>query len=84
MKPAFAALYKEGYDIMGDLDDSILFGDNYDECKAAVLKSCEYVSECRFPSPTEKVFSNTKQEIDFLGFTINSKNMTLKLTKQKV
>ena len=84
MKPAFAALYKESYDIMGYLDDSILFGDNYDECKAAVLKSCEYVSECRFPSPTKKVFSNTKQEIDFLGFTINSKNMTLKLTKQKV
>ena len=24
-----------------------------------------------------------KQEIDFLGFTINSKNVTLKLTKQK-
>ena len=31
----------------------------------------------------EKSFLTLKQEIDFLGFTINSKNMTLKLSKQK-
>ena len=28
LKPVFVALHKEGYDIMGYLNDSILFGDN--------------------------------------------------------
>ena len=37
LKPVFAVLHKEGHDIMAYLDDSILFGDNYDEYKAAVL-----------------------------------------------
>ena len=37
LEPVFAALHKEGHDIMGYLDDSILFGNNYDACKAAVM-----------------------------------------------
>ena len=39
LKPVFAALHKEGHDIMGYLDDSILFGDTNDECKAVVLRA---------------------------------------------
>ena len=39
LKPVFAALHKQGHDIMGYLDDSILFEDTYDECKAAVLRA---------------------------------------------
>ena len=99
LKPVFAALHKEGYDIMGYLDDSILIGDNYDECKAAVLKAVNL-----FQTPNKFTAHNTaalhseshgflvhpekssltpKQKTDFLGFTINSKNMTLQLTKQK-
>ena len=79
--PVFAVLHKEGHDIMGYLDDSILFGDNYDECKAAVLRAVTLFQSLGFQVHPEK--STPKQEIDFLGFTINSKNMTLKLTKQK-
>ena len=58
LKPVFSALHKEGHGIMGYLDDSILFGNNYDECKTAVLRA---VNLCLgFPSPPGKVFSNTK------------------------
>ena len=68
---------------MGYLDDSILFGDNYDECKAAVLRAVTLFQSLGFQVHPEKSSVTPTQEIDFLGFTINSKNTTLKLTKQK-
>ena len=73
----------QGHDSMGYLDDSILFGDNYDECKAAVLRAVNLFQSFDFQVHPEKSSLTPKQEIDFFGFTINSKNMTLKLSKQK-
>ena len=67
---------------MGYLDDSILFGDNYDECKAAALKAVNSFESLTFQVLPEKSSLTPKQEIDFLGFTINSNNMTLKVTKK--
>ena len=83
LKPVFIALHKEGHDIMGYLDDSILLGNNYDECKVAVLRAVTLFQSLGFQVHPEKSSLTPKQEIDFLGFTTNSKNMTLKLTKQK-
>ena len=82
LKPVFAALHKEGH-IMGYLNDSVLFGDNYDGCKAAVLRAVNLFQSLGFQVHPEKSSLTPNQEIYFLGFTINSNNMTLKLTKQK-
>ena len=60
LKPVFAALHKERHDIVGYLDDSILFGDNYDVRKPAVLRAVNLFQSLGFPSPLRKVFSNTK------------------------
>ena len=68
---------------MGFLHDSILFGDNYDESRAAVLRAVNLLQSLGLQNYPEKYFLTPKQEINFLGFTLNSKNMTLKLTKQK-
>ena len=67
---------------MGYLDDSILFGNNYDECKAAALRAVNSFESLTFQVLPEKSSLTPKQEIDFLGFTINSNNMTLKVTKK--
>ena len=83
LKPVFVALHREGHDIMGYLDDSILFGDNYDEYKVVVLRTVNLFQSLGFQVHPEKSSLTPKQEIDFFGFTINSKNMTLKLSKQK-
>ena len=83
LKPVFDPLYKEGHDTMGYLDDSILFEDTYDECKAAILRAVNLFQSLGFQVHREKSSLTPKQEIDFLGFIINSKNMTLKLSKQK-
>ena len=64
---------------MGYLDDSILFGDNYDECKAAVLRAVTLFQSLGFQVHPEKSSVTPTQEIDFLGFTINSiLDLTLK------
>ena len=81
--PVFAALHKERHDIMGYLDDAILLGDKYDECKAAVLRAVNLFQSFGFQVHPEISTLTPKQEIYFLGFTINSKNLTLKLAKQK-
>ena len=83
LKPVFAALHKESHDIMGYLGDSVLFGDNYDECKAAVLRAVNLFQSLGFQFHLEKSSLTPKQEIYFLGVTVNSKKMTLKLTKRK-
>ena len=83
LKPGFAALHKEDHDIMGILDDSILFGHNYDECKAAALRTLTLFQSFDFQVYPKKSSLIPKQEIDLLGFTTSSKNMTLKLTRQK-
>ena len=84
LKPIFAALHKEGNDLMGYLDESILFGDNYNECKAAVLRAVSLFQRLGFQVYLEKFPLTPKQEEDFFGFNINSKNMTLKLTNKSV
>ena len=73
LKPVFTALHKEGHDIMGYLDGSILFGDTYDECKAAVLRAVNLFQSLGFQVHPEKSFLTPKQEIEFIGFTKNSK-----------
>ena len=80
LNPVFPALHKESHDIMSYLDDSVLFRDNYHECKAAVLRA---VNLLQSPSHLKMSSLTAKQEIDFFGFIINSRNMTLKLTNQK-
>ena len=82
LKPVFAALHKEDQDIMDYLVDSILFGDNYDECKATALRAVNLFQCLGFQVHPEKPFLTPKQEIDFLGFAISSKNMTLELAKR--
>ena len=82
LKPVFAALHKEDQDIMDYLVDSILFGDNYDECKGTALRAVNLFQCLGFQVHPEKPFLTPKQEIDFLGFAISSKNMTLELAKR--
>ena len=45
LKPIFAAVHKNELEIMSYLDDSILIGDTFEECKSAVLllqELCHY------------------------------------------
>ena len=83
LKPIFAILYKEGHEIMGYLDDSILFGDTFEECRLSVLRTVSLFQALGFQVHPDKSCFVPKQEIKFLGFLINSKNMTVMLKQYK-
>ena len=83
LKPVFSMLNKLGHNIMGYLDDSFIIGDTYLDCKAAVLCSVDIFSKLGFQVHPEKSQFIPKQEVEFLGFLINSKSMTVKITEKK-
>ena len=65
------------------IDDSLLVGDDWLECAQNVRDTVEMSLDCGFVvHPLKSIFIPT-QIIEFLGFWINSQNMTVKLTERK-
>ena len=83
LKPVFSALRKEGNQILGYLDDTFLMGDTFNECKNAILGSVKLITNLGFFVHLEKSKFFPSQVIEFLGFIINSKKMTLILSESK-
>ena len=83
LKPVFSALHKQGHQIMGYLDDSFLMGDTFEECKKSVIATVKLFTKLGFQVHPDKSNLFPSQEIHFLGFILNSKNMTVTLTDEK-
>ena len=73
LKSVFSALWKEGHQVMGYLDDTFLMGDTPNECKNAILASVKLITNLVFFIHPEKLKLFPSQVIEFLGFIINSK-----------
>ena len=72
---------------MGYLDDSFLMGDTFEECKKSVIATVKLFTKLGFQVHPDKSNLFPSQEIHFLGFILNSKNMTVTLkmkNKQKL
>ena len=54
LKPIFAALHKEGHEIMGYLDDLILLGATLEECKLTFLRTVSLFQNIGFWAHPEK------------------------------
>ena len=67
---------------MDYLDDTFLMGDTSEGCKNAVLVSVKLITNLGFIHP-EKTKFFPSQEIELLGFIINSKKMTVSLSESK-
>ena len=83
LKPVFSALRKEGHQIMGYLDDTFLMGDTFHKRKNAVLASVKLLNNLGVFIHPEKSKLFPSQMIEFLGFIINSKKMTVSLSESK-
>ena len=83
LKPVFSALHKQGHQIMGYLDDSFLMGDTFEECKKSVIATVKLFTKLGFQVHPDKSNLFPSHEIHFLGFILNSKNMTVTLTEKK-
>ncbi len=84
LKPVTATLRNMGHISANYLDDSLLIGDTVDECTCNVQDRCSLVRELGFVINEAKSHFTPTQVLDFLGFTINTIEMTVRLPPQKV
>ena len=83
LKPVFSELREQGYISVVYVDDSLLYGDTYQECMENIIVTLECLQELGFiVHPTKSVLIPT-QYITFLGFIFNTVEMTLTLTTDK-
>ena len=81
MKPVLSSLKKKGDKVMNYLDDFFLEGDTFEECKNAVVDTCELL--IKFSIHPDKFQFILVQKIEYLGFTLDSTSMTVSLTDLK-
>ncbi len=83
LKPPFAKIRQQGHCIMGYIDDTFIVGKSFEAAQAASNVTTQTLTELGFTiHPDKSVFIPT-QEIEFLGFIINSESMTVTLPSNK-
>ena len=83
LKPVFASLREMGYESVVYVDDSLLQGDTLEECLQNVKITLSCLQELGFTIHPRKSVLHPTQIITFLGFIINTVNMTVTLTVDK-
>ena len=84
LKPVFAMLPKMGHSNVAYIDDSLLQSDTYDHCKQNIKDTMNLVDSVGLTVHPEKSVIIPKQCIEFVGFLLNSNEMTVKLAPRKV
>lgn len=84
LKPLFAYLRKQGVDCMGYIDDSFLLANSYEDCLSAVQQTVSLFQELGFIVHTKKSILKPSRELIYLGFMLNSTEMTVRPTSNKI
>ena len=84
LKPVFATLRKMGHLNVAYIDDSLLQSDTYEHCKQNIKDTMNLVDSVGLTTHPEKSVIIPTQCIEFVGFLLNSKEMTVKLAHRKV
>ena len=82
-KVPFSALRIQGHTSVAYVDDSYLQGDSYEICLKNVNDTIITLQSLSFTIHPEKSVLTPTQNLIYLGFIINSKDMTLKLAEEK-
>ena len=80
LKPVYAALRSMGHLNSGYIDDSYLQGDSIKECTKNVTDTAHMMSNVGFILHGEKSVFTPTQVLTFLGFILNSLNMSVSPT----
>lgn len=83
LKPVYAYLRKKGYTIVGYIDDSILIAESKEKLQKAIDESLTLLDGLGFTIHPEKSVIYPTQQIEFLGFLLDSTNMTVSLIDRK-
>ena len=84
LKPVYAHLRQLGHITAGYIDDSFIMASSYDECMNSVDFTENLFKSLGFYINVNKSVTTPTQELEHLGFLLNSVNMTVTLTKRKV
>ena len=84
MKPLLAKIRLLLHIISGYLDDLYLQNNNYEGCVRAIIDTLLILEKYGFTIHPDKSVLIPSQTIIVLGFVINSKDMTITLTTQKI
>ena len=79
-KVPFSVLRMQGHTSVVYVDNSYLQGDSYESCLKNLNDTIIMFQSLGFTIHPEKAVSKLTQNLVYLGFIINSKDITLKLT----
>ncbi|XP_072757731.1 uncharacterized protein [Anoplolepis gracilipes] len=83
MKPVISYLRNLGFLLVIYLDDLLLLSNTYSDCLRNIKASVEFLEKIGFIINEEKSCKIPSQTCTFLGFILNSRNMTLELSQEK-
>ena len=84
MKPIFANLRRSGHINLSYIDDIYLQSDSYDECLQNVHETKKMLQELGFTINMNKSVFTPSKSLQFLGFIVDSENMSVHLSKDKI
>ena len=84
MKPVYSTLRSMGQIISGYIDDSYLQGDSVAACSSNVKASATLMNTVGLFLHPDKSVLSPAQTVTFLGFVLNSLNMTVSPTPKKI
>ena len=83
LKPVFSKMREDGFCVLGYLDDSLIMGNSESECALATSKLEELLINLGFSLNREKSSLVPSTTITFLGYVLNSLDMTVSPTDKK-
>ena len=83
MKPLVASLRRMGHVSCDYIDDSLLIGSTHDECMANIIARTRLTEDLGFTIHKQKSVLKPAHEITFLGFILNSVQMTVSIPPSK-
>ena len=84
LNPVFAYLRNQGHELFQYLDDSFVIADTEEKCRESLLKLCDLLEQLGFVVHRDKSILKPTRKLVFLGFDLDSEQMLVSLTSDKV
>lgn len=84
MKPVFGTLRKMGHENVAYIDDSLLQGDSHEQCMTNIKDTMTLMDSLGLTIHPDKSIIVPTQSIEFVGFLLNSVDMSVRLAPRKV
>ena len=84
LNPVFAYLRSMGHETFQYIDDSFVVSDTYEKCSHSLNIFCKTVEKLGFVVHKDKSKLIPDKQLTFLGFNLNSENMCVTLTVDKI